>query len=262
MKTKIIIATHKEKSLVHNDIFLPIQVNSEKSGYTIDPNYILDNTLENISEKNYTYNELTALYWAWKNLEDFDIFGLMHYRRYLDIHYKKKLFKKEPTDIIDSVKKDSIKLKKVFDTTQTKKTVEKLLKDFDILLPRPAVCSVNGIISPIATDYKHNHIPADWDICMGVIREKFPEYKNSIEQYLEKGSLFYIGNMFVAKRKIMEEYCSWLFAVLFETEKRITFSEDPYQRRVIGFLSERLFTLYILHNKFRLKQLPILFVES
>lgn len=262
MKTKILVATHKEKSLVQNEIFLPIQVNAQKSGYIIDSDYILDNTLDQISEKNYTFNELTALYWGWKNLEDYDIAGLMHYRRYLDLHYKKKLFKKETTHIIDSVKRDDSKLAQLLEVKKNNKAIQKIVQNFDMAVPRPAFCSINGVISSIAKDYKHNHIAQDWDICMEVVIENFPEYKNSIEEYLEKGSKFYIGNMFVAKKEIMNEYCHWLFTILFETEKRITFSEDPYQRRVIGFLSERLFTLYILHKKFKLKELPILFVES
>lgn len=261
MKTKIIIATHREKSLVSNKIFLPVQVNALKSDYIIDQNYILDSSLNNISEKNYTFNELTALYWAWKNLDDYDFFGLMHYRRFLDLHYRKGFFKKETTDIIDSVQASDPKLQKLFNSDKTERQIEKLLGNFDMLVPRPAFCSINEVPASISEDYCHNHIAADWDICMEVIREKFPEYKVSIENFLGKGSKFYIGNMFVTNRKIMNEFCSWLFAILFETEKRITFSEDPYQRRVIGFLSERLFTLYILHMKFKLKELPILFVS-
>ena len=92
MNTKIIVATHKEKALLNNEMFSPIQVNAKVSDYTIDSTYLSDNTLDNISEKNYTFNELTALYWAWKNLKKPAIFGLMHYRRYLDINYKKRLF--------------------------------------------------------------------------------------------------------------------------------------------------------------------------
>ena len=44
-----------------------------------------DNTGEHISEKNPHYCELTALYWAWKNLKS-DYIGIVHYRR----HFVKK----------------------------------------------------------------------------------------------------------------------------------------------------------------------------
>lgn len=49
-----------------------------------------DNSGQNISDKNACYCEITALYWAWKNL-DARYLGLVHYRRYfagkhLDFH--------------------------------------------------------------------------------------------------------------------------------------------------------------------------------
>ena len=40
-----------------------------------------DNTGINISEKNPTFNELTLIYWAWKNTNQ-DFIGFAHYRRY------------------------------------------------------------------------------------------------------------------------------------------------------------------------------------
>ena len=42
-----------------------------------------DDEGENISDKNPMYCELTAQYWAWKNL-DADYYGFCHYRRYFN----------------------------------------------------------------------------------------------------------------------------------------------------------------------------------
>ena len=42
-----------------------------------------DDEGENISEKNDKYCELTAQFWAWKNIHDADYYGFWHYRRFM-----------------------------------------------------------------------------------------------------------------------------------------------------------------------------------
>ena len=78
---KIYIATHKEYKMPEQDIYVPIWAGAE-----INPNYKGqyqgDNVGDNISFKNSNYNELTVLYWAWRNSQA-DIKGLVHYRRYI-----------------------------------------------------------------------------------------------------------------------------------------------------------------------------------
>lgn len=49
-------------------------------------------------------------------------------------------------------------------------------------------------------------------------------------------------NMFVMKRELFEEWCGFIFPVLFELEEAIDLSgRDNYQRRAICFLCERVF---------------------
>ena len=73
MNVKILIAYHKESLLIKDDVFCPIQVGRAVSNTKLD--MIGDNTGENISEKNPIYCEMSAVYWAWKNL-DADYIGL------------------------------------------------------------------------------------------------------------------------------------------------------------------------------------------
>lgn len=86
MDIKILVAAHKKYWMLDDSVYLPIQV-----GAALHPalGYVLDNTGDNISAKNPNYCELTALYWAWKNL-DCEYIGLCHYRRYFGhtIHSK------------------------------------------------------------------------------------------------------------------------------------------------------------------------------
>ena len=89
---KIFLSYHKPSVLLKNDIFTPIHVGRgiKKSRSSFEENWLNENlvgddTGKNISKKNLNYCELTAQYWAWKNLpEDIKYVGFMHYRRHLN----------------------------------------------------------------------------------------------------------------------------------------------------------------------------------
>lgn len=260
---KILIATHRDKAIIENHIFSPIQVGASINDYTINDNYYKDNSgVHEISKKNSTFNELSALYWAWKNL-NFDIIGLAHYRRYLDLNYRKPLFEKDRNHVVRNIKNDDYRLIDLKNEIAVKKKIIQLLKFSEVVIPQKAFCTLdNGEFESLSQQYKRFHIEADWIICMEVILQKYPEYEESVISFFDNGNILYLCNMFISKKEWFNEYCQWLFDILFEVEKRITISKDPFQKRVIGFLAERLFTLYILHNKFKIKELPILFIEE
>ena len=68
---------------------------------------------------------------------------------------------------------------------------------------------------------------------------------------------------FICKKNIFDNYCEWLFDILFDLEKKIVVNyEDNYQKRVLAFLSERLMTVYALHNRMDVKYIPILFLSD
>ena len=76
----IYIVTHKDfNNPVNQKGYLPLQVGTDING-VINEDWETDNTGDNISSKNLSYNELTGLYWIWKNSKE-DIVGLCHYRR-------------------------------------------------------------------------------------------------------------------------------------------------------------------------------------
>lgn len=87
MNIKILVAAHKLCEMPKSDVYLPVQVGKALHP-DLDLGYQPDNEGENISEKNPYYSELTAIYWAWKNLKA-DYIGLVHYRRYLGMKHGK-----------------------------------------------------------------------------------------------------------------------------------------------------------------------------
>lgn len=81
---KILTSFHKKTDLFVSKIVQPIQVGTDVNGI-VYYKYFHDNVGEHISAKNRMYCELTAQYWAWKNL-DADYYGFMHYRRYFSFN--------------------------------------------------------------------------------------------------------------------------------------------------------------------------------
>lgn len=254
---KILVATHKEKVFIHNEVISGIQVGAANADYVIDNSYYSDATGDNISTKNPNYNELTALYWMWKNLQQEDILGLVHYRRYFNFFYNRWSFKRKIQKKVNQ--DDPLILKHNNKPGKIAALAKTWLETHDMIGPMPYTYS--GFPS-LREDYCHHHRPGDWEAAMQVIRELYPDYDASIITHLDNDNKIYWANLFVAHYAFVDRYCQWLFPIFNELEKRITISDDPYQRRVYGFLSERLFTLYILHNKLKVKEIPTLLINE
>lgn len=220
---KVLVATHKEYWMPDDKVYLPIQL-----GRAINPElpYIGDNTGENISTKQPYYSELTAIYWAWKNLKA-DYIGINHYRRY---------FSNEHFHFFGEADKS-----KLFNYDDFAKAMQKA----PVLLPKER----NYYISSRYEQYKNAHNIKDLEICREVIQQSCPEYLPSFDYTLSK-THGHILNMFVMRYDIFCNYCEWLFYILFEVEKRLDLSNrDTYQRRVYGYLSERLLDVWIDRNR-------------
>ena len=170
---------------------------------------VCDDMGENISAKNRMYCELTALYWMWKH-DTSQYLGLSHYRR------RFHLSGEELDRLIDSG------------------------IDFVVTMP---IVNFAGVKQQYALD----HELSDWKIMMNVIHIKYPEYEQAALE-VESGNYYYGYNMFIAHRDVLDSYCKWLFAILEECEKYIGKKQEVYQNRYIGFLSERLLTVFIKKN--------------
>lgn len=234
---KIIVAAHKEYPMPKDKLYLPLQVGAEGKE---DIGFQKDNDGVNISSKNPHFCELTGLYWAWKNL-DTDYIGLVHYRRYFSLTKKRCKTSKE-------------KLEHVL----TYAEVDKLLDTTDIILPEKR----NYYIENLYDHYKHTMYVEPLDETRKIIKEKYPDYLEEFDR-LKKRRSAHMFNMLIMKRKIIDEYCTWLFDILFELEKRIDNSEyDSFHSRFYGRISELLLDVYINKNKLQYQELKVMEIEN
>ncbi len=61
--------------------------------------------------------------------------------------------------------------------------------------------------------------------------------------------------MFIAPKEVIAPYCDWVFPILAEVEKRVDMTGyDDYQKRIYGFLTERLFDVWMDRQNLRVKE--------
>jgi Domain of unknown function (DUF4422) len=235
----ILVATHKKYKMPKEDIYLPIHVGSINKE---DLNYQKDSVGENISIKNSNYCELTGLYWAWKNL-NCNYIGSCHYRRY---------FTNEGS-INSLLNKDN-----KFNLILSENEIKKLLTKYELILPKKR----NYFIDTIWTHYKNAHHIKDLEETKKILEELYPEYTQSFDKVMNRTKL-HLYNMFIMNKEDFNNYCEWLFSILFELEKRTDLSNyDDYQKRIFGFISERLFNVWIEQQQFKVKELNITSIEK
>ena len=64
--------------------------------------------------------------------------------------------------------------------------------------------------------------------------------------------------MCIMSKQLFDEYCEWLFDILFEVENRTDITKyDDYNKRLYGFLSERLINIWVLFKDLKVKEYPV-----
>lgn len=170
---------------------------------------------DNISDKNGNYSELTGLYWIWKNalpgLEDGSYCGLAHYRRMLELS-----------------EDDLLRLAD---------------NEIDVVLPYPM---------PYEPNIEAHHLrylsDSEWNAVLQALKELQPDYAQAFKDILKQG-YFYNYNVILAKKDVLDDYCSWLFPLLFRIEEINDPNKEKEPNRYIGYVGETLETLYFMYNK-------------
>ncbi len=230
----IYAVTHKKFLAPHNNLFKVIGV----GGYN-EKNILSDRTGENIASVNYLLNELTAVYWVWKNKRS-DVVGFCHYRRF----FGHAIQGYNPYTGL-------IKSQEILDD----------LMDYDVLTAT-AICTYPNTV--------------ERQLCNTLPKVLFCEVKRLVEEQLQavcpkyikayqdtmQGIVLYPCNMFIMKWELFDGYCSWLFSIFLPIAGKFNVEGyDAYSCRALGFWAERMLTVWIRHNHLKVKELEIISTE-
>lgn len=226
---KIIVATHKKSEMPIDKMYLPLHVGAagkiNADGSPLDLGYIKDDTGFNISYLNSYFGTQTGLYWAWKNL-DSDYKGLVHYRRYFVGRHTNK------RDMVGSA--------------ITYAELKPMLGKYKVFVPKKR----RYYIETLYSHYAHTHNGEHFNIVATIISKDTPEYYEALIKVLNR-RWGYMFNMMILTRDLMDDYCSWLFNILFQTFQKVDKTNmTAFDGRFCGRISEILFDVW-LENKIK-----------
>ena len=231
---KIYIVTHKDAKLET----LPAGYEIIHAGHALakkDFGYTGDDTGDNISQLNRYLNEITALYWLWKNTAH-AIIGLCHYRRIFTADGENFLTETQAREILRTC--DVIVVKgNFFALTQ---------RELKILVS-------GGDLYDFVEKIFRKHI-----------EQKQPDYLAAFD-YVSSSYSEFMYEMFITRRKIFDAYCEWLFSFVLDVTEEVLARtnlaqiDNARKYRAVGLISERLMTVWLMKKNLRIKALPVLF---
>lgn len=230
-----------------------------------------DNVGDNISDKNYFYVENTGTYWIWKNVNA-KYKGQMQYRR---------------------------PLSGVSDTMD----FEDIFSKYDVITCEPFYHPAHKVptkeepmfipADTVEEGYAFSNCADDLSLLEIAIKMYYPEYSEDYDKYIKKGNNLYYSNGFIMRSDDYDKYCEFLFGCLdrylsfaninneneliehvkynLEVGKYPRYEGRGYgendviwQSKIGGFLSERIWTLWLQHNfsEDRIYKLPYIKMEN
>lgn len=247
-RIKIFLSYHKNCDRIRSDILTPIHVgraiSSDSTKKQLE-DIIGDDTGDNISEKNQTFCELTAQYWAWKNC-DADYIGFFHYRRHLAFNDVSKNENKWGVVEYPCISKNYLNEIGLSDDF-----IQKAVNGHDIVTVRKWDVTNAGSknnYDHYASSSPYLHIN-DYDLMVKLMLKKHPDYEDDVRTYNSNRFGFYT-NMYIMRSDVFHQYCEFLFDILFELEDSIDISEyNTQEKRIFGYLSEWMFGIYLTHYR-------------
>jgi hypothetical protein len=246
METTIFIVSHQILNKAFPEGYKIMYVGEAGNLKTLSDAYTNDRqSTDSIYHKNKYYCELTALHQIAKFSETTPntIFGLVHYRRFF-LHSKNI-----PWRALEFFAKKT-KLNKQLNFIQEKFFLNKniieslVLDDNTVIAPK----KVEFFRKTVKQQYEKVHYKEDLIILRNVLLKLDPKSVPFYDDYMDSNHS-HLFNMMIAKGALILKYTNWLFPILKELEDQISYqNRSQYQSRVFGFISERLFNVFLRKN--------------
>lgn len=244
---QIFIIGHKplDYGYWNNSLYTPMQV-----GAAFNPQFlpVTDNTGDNIGQWNKIFAECSGTYWLWKNVKDLKYIFQCQYRR--RIHFD------ENTDF------------------------DKIFSEYDVVCSEPIVFKMS-----VYDQLKYCHSAELAKLFEESVKELYPEMSDSFDKYIKNSGIIFYSNGFGLRKEDFDRYAEFMSNVDFEVIKKIGCKDWKevreyidkemkagrtrntnglgadksvldYQQQIGAFLSERLWTLWVLHNFNRILLVP------
>lgn len=224
---KILVAYHKKDYIYNSNKLVPIHCGREvafektKDGRISKDEFewLLNNTIgddtgDNISYLNRTLNEMTAIYWAWKNYDKLgnpDYIGLNHYRRYFEINYGK---------------------------------IDKILSKYDFIKQKHSISKQSFYDIWINFEDRNKDFI---DNAIKICKDVDPTEGTEIEKFLKGNIHRGFCNMFIMKKEDFFKYCEFFFPIVLKLPQEVSFG------RQAGYFAE-LLTSYYLYKMSKTKK--------
>lgn len=254
----------KDYEFIDNEFITPLQVGAANG---TDVCELKDNTGANISAANFFYIENTGIYWIWQNVKDAKYKGQFQYRR--------------PFENIENIK-----------------DYDKIFKNYDVITCKPFNHPENSKpteeeprfipANTVLEGYGFSNCEDDIRMLGFILKNRYPDYAEDWDKYIVNGENLYYSNGFIMRSEDYDKYCEFLFNCLndwanlthiqtqldvyvhvarnlgagkykkYDNPFAVSSNEIRWQCSIGGFLSERLWTLWLLHNfkKERIMEIP------
>ena len=241
----VYVVTHKDAKLAA----LPAGYKFIHAGHARAKNffgYAGDDSGDNISRLNPFLDEVTALYWIWKNTSHTHT-GFCHYRRFFTSDTTQKIFDAE----------------KILSAEE----ILKLLNEYDIIVQQEGVTKNPQRDEIIFQTGQPDLVRITETIVRSHLACVHPDYLDAFDDVINGITLF-AAAIHITRRNIFDAYCEWLFSFLLDATEEILATtdiggdDDPRIYRAVSFTAEHLMTVWLIKNRLRIKTLPIIFREN